>query len=219
MVKKQNKNNQTANVIWGALALILVFFISFFAFRGLGTIEYKGLTFTKESIGQNIEVYHYYYLYKDKNGQIVQNNIYLRENPENNKIPVEGDSIIYLPKKFTYVTINATAMEGCKNNAVALSELSAFLVNGGLQVRGAVMVNDTNLTENNATRYVTCKTDKYNSVIQINSGNESKVEVNGLCSNINFATCEDMLPAVEKFIVESIVDAKQASSTNTDSSK
>ncbi|HVY01941.1 MAG TPA: hypothetical protein VHA12_04225 [Candidatus Nanoarchaeia archaeon] len=215
MAKKQivkDKKDQTAKVIWGILLLIVVFFVSFFAFRGLGTIEYKGLTFTKESIGQNLEVYHYYYLYKDKSGQIVQNNIYLRQNPETNEIPVMGDSITYLPKKFTYVTINASAMEGCKNNAIALSELSAFLVNGGLQVRGAVMVNDTSLTENNATRYVTCKTDKYNSVIQVNYGNESKVDVSGLCSNIQFSTCDDLLPAVEKFIVESIVDAKEASS-------
>ena len=209
MVRKSKKDSSNAYIIWGIIVLIVVFFISFFFFRSLGTIEYEGLTFTKERVGE-ITVYHYYYIYADKAGELVQNNIYLRINPKKNDIPVEGDQITYLPRRFTYVSINTTALEQCSQSSVAISEISSFLANGGLQVRGAIMENRTDL--GNATRYVTCETDPYSMVIQLNSGNESKITADSLCYNIQFSDCDDVLPAAEKFIVESILDAKEANS-------
>src|SRR5438045_819016 len=90
--------------IYGILfvvALIAVFFITFLAFRNAGTVSYQGLTFTKERVG-TIDVFHYYYLYQDKKGQLVQNNIYLRNNPKDNKVPISGDNISYVSNKFTF---------------------------------------------------------------------------------------------------------------------
>lgn len=208
MARKTNRDNNTAYVIWGVIILIVVFFLSFFLFRNLGTIEHEGLTFTKERVGE-LTVYHYYYLYADRTGQLVQNNIYLRLNPKKNDIPREGGEITYLPRRFTYVSINTTALQQCNQSAVALSELSSFLANGGLQVRGAILENRTDL--GNATRYVTCETDPYNTVIQVNSGEESKIVADKLCYDIQFSSCDDVLPVVEEFIVQSIIDAKEAS--------
>ncbi len=208
MAKQDKKSKNYAYGIWFVIVLIIVFFITFLIFRGLGTIEHEGLTFKKERVG-SISVYHYYYLYKDASGQIVQNNIYLRNNPAKNEIPINEKQIYYPSHKFVYVSINASALEGCPQSSIAISTLASFIANGGLTVKGGSL-EQTNATANNVTQYITCHNKPVNPIIQINSGNTSEISINNLCYDIRFSRCEDVLPAVEKFIVQSILDAKGA---------
>jgi hypothetical protein len=168
MAKKRNKEEmkQTAKIIWAVFILVIVFFGSYYLFKslGIGKIETQGLTFVKQKQG-DLTVYHYYYIYQDKTGQLVQNNVYLRNNPEKVDIPVYGDQITYPAGKFAYVSINASAMEPCSMSSLGLYQVSSFLINGGITARSAVMVKDSNLS--NSTSYRTCEIDKNNPIIQI----------------------------------------------------
>jgi hypothetical protein len=204
MVKEKKQAQYIYGIIF-VVALIGAFLITFLIFRNVGTLNYEGLTFTKERIGQ-ITVYHYYYLYEDKRGQLVQNNIYLRNNPKDNDVPVYGDNITYLSNKFTFLSINASSLENCSQSSIAIAELAAFLANGGINVRGATLENNS---ISNSTLYATCKGYPVNPVIQLNRGNTTEINSKLLCYDIRFARCEDVLPAVEKFIIQSIIDAKE----------
>jgi hypothetical protein len=210
MTAKKQTTNDTAFMIWTVVVLLLVFLGSYFMFKNIGTYEYEGLQFTKERFGQ-IPVYHYYYLYNDKTGQLVQNNIYLRNNPEKNKVPVDG-KIVFPEGKFVYISINGSSMENCSQSGIALSSLASFMTNGGLKVKGATLENQTtNVTtiDNSTIPYITCSMKQTNPVIEIKPGVKTEIVNSDLCYNIYFAKCEDILPATEKFIIQSIVDAKE----------
>lgn len=208
MANKKEKKSDSAVMIWAFTAIVVVFLLSFFMFRNIGIYDYEGLKFIKEKFGK-ISVYHYYYLYNDETGQLVQNNIYLRTNPERNHVPIEG-KIVFPKGKFVYVSINGTYLENCaEQSGIALSTLSSFITNAGLNVKGATLANTTESNMNNATiPYITCENKPNNPVIEIQNGDKSQIINENLCYRIYISKCEDVLPATEKFIMQSIVDAK-----------
>jgi hypothetical protein len=186
------------------LILVGVFFLFNYIFNNLGTINYDGLKFSKETIGK-IEVYHYYYLYKDRTGQLVQNNIYLRNNPTENQVPVSGN-VTFIEGSKVFLGIDTDNLTSCNTSSIAISEITSFIVNGGISVKGGTVNNATAVKQN--LTYVDCNVQKQNPVITIGLGNTTAVVNKGLCYKITAATCNDLLPAAEKFIVKAIVDAK-----------
>lgn len=205
MAKKKDNNKENAYFIWVVIGLIVVFLLAFFIFKEMKVVEYQGLKFTKEKLGE-IPLYHYYYLYEDRTGQLVQNNIYLRNNPSKNDVEVDGE-ILFVEGRNVYVTINSSALEGCQQSAIAISSLASFIANSDITVKGAVMDNST-LDNNSTVPVVSCNTNVNGTVIQVNEGKETKIVNKNKCYSIYFSKCEDVLPAVEKFIVQSIIDAK-----------
>jgi hypothetical protein len=204
--KTQKKGKRDKELYWVAgfmVGLILLFLVAHFIFKGFNNFEHEGLTFTKERFGE-ITVFHYYYHY-EYNGQLFKYNLFLRIDPRKNDVPVESGKILYPKGKIVYLSINGTGLEECPESSIAVASLSGFLTDNQINVKGALQ--DEEAAEENNVRYVTCESHPNNTVILLQSGNETKIESDGSCHTINVANCE-MLKAAEKFIVQSILDAK-----------
>ena len=191
-------------LIWLGI-LVVVFIILNIIFQGLGKIDYNGLTFTKEKYGEVI-IYHYYYLTKLSNGHVRKIDVLLRGNPAENNVPMNG-TIIYPEGKAVYISINNTGLNECNYSMIALSSLDIFLKNNNIAVKYGTPDRQEAQTKNQT--YITCGAYPNNMVISLKSGNESKIEnVGRLCYNTEVANCE-ILPVLEKFILQSLVDAKE----------
>lgn len=201
-------------IFWivGLLVLFLILnslFPAIYKLIGVGTVSYEGLTFTKEDIGQSpnvIPIYHYYYLYKDVKGEVVQNNIYLRNDPSKNDIEVNGQ-IIFFENMPVQIGIDTDNLVRCNQSNIALSELTAFIKNAGHLVSGGTINKSEAMLKN--VSYVDCGTKNNSMTLRFILGNSSYIERKNSCYTISAGTCEQVLPSAEKFIVQSIVDAKK----------
>ncbi|MCU0642352.1 MAG: hypothetical protein MUF61_02130 [archaeon] len=210
--KKESFRNkfdkEAAMILLGIAVLVVVFLVFYFAFRNAGKVNYEGMTFVMERYGE-IEVYHYAYLFNSSSGQMYEYNLYLRYNPEENKVPIEGGEIEFSATRTNYISINATDLR-CEQTVIAGATLSQFMTNNMLKVKGATPNRDE-AKANNLT-YMTCNSTPLNNpVVMIVPGNETKVVNDKQCYTITVANCE-ILQAVEKFIVQSIIDAKERNS-------
>ena len=86
--------------------------------------------------------------------------------------------------------------------------MTSFFNQNGYNVLPAVA--DRNTAHANNLSYITCYNHPSNPVILINDGNETKITVENNCFNVEVANCE-ILNAVEKLQVQSIIDAKERS--------
>lgn len=208
MVDKKKKSKEKKEIYWiiGALAVLIALFLLFsFIFSNYGKINYQGLTFTKEKLG-SLVVYKYTKYIYDVNKELVQYDIYFRGNPKTNKVPISGNEIVYPKELFTYISVNSTGFENCSDSQVALHTLAAFLGNHGVMVRSATPV----LEEANTTKsgYVTCETKPGNPVIVFQAGEKTEIKNRANCHTITVSKCE-VIPAVEKFMLQSLVDARE----------
>lgn len=195
--------------LFGALAfIVIVFFTFYYIFSSLNKFEYEGLTFTKERFGE-IPVFHYYYLYNFEEKQY-QYNLYLRNDPRKNTVPITGRAVsegIEFPIGNTiYVSVAPEGLVGCEYGSVGISNLATFLRDNQLKVKGASP--DEKLAKENNVEYATCENHPKDVVILLKGGNETRVVLEKEnCYVIEVANCE-VLQAIEKFQVESILDAK-----------
>jgi len=203
--KKGRKEWVWISVVLGVSVLVLV--VSTLWFQSLNSFEYEGLTFTKERFGE-IPVFHYYYYQKAPvTGEVTSKyNLYLRVDPRENDVPIEGE-INYLPGKFTYVSVDGRGLTECGMSSVGIASLSGFLADNGLRPRGASPILE-DAEEANAD-HITCENKKERVVILIQEGEETKIEkVGERCHVISVANCE-IIKAVEKFEVQSLLDARE----------
>ncbi|MEI6731563.1 MAG: hypothetical protein WCK90_02680 [archaeon] len=206
--KKEDASNKSISYFLMFLGgLAIVFLISYYAFNGIGKLSYQGLTFTEEKMGK-INLWTYSYYFKDVSGQLYQYNLYLRNNPKTNKVPVYGDSIALLFNKETPALLgfDNTGLMKCSDGVLAASSISEFVISNQIQKA----VGTTNMAEVNSSNYTYVSCEKYPqyNVILLKTGNETRVDVSGNCYTITANNCE-ILPATEKFIVQTLVDTKK----------
>lgn len=213
-VEEETEKLVISKEVWMGLAVILalavIFIASYYIFGSIGTVKYEGLTFTKENAGA-FYVYHYYYHFV-KDEQQYQYNLYLRTNPAKNNVSVSGGEIYFDYDKMNYISINSTGLTQCSDSSLAIAQLSSFLIDNQLDMKVGVS-NMAEAKENNLT-YISCGSQTDGPVISIQSAEKSSIEIDGSCYKINVANCE-ILPAVEKFEVKSIIDAKNRTKTNS----
>lgn len=215
----QSKSDKRLYWILGSLAgLVVVFLAASSFFSSLGSIEYEGLTFTKEKFG-DIPLFKYYFYANPTSsitGQVIGQprlvTVFLRNDPRQNEVPVEGE--IEFPRKVMYaesedpiyLAINSTGLTECEDTTIALAGLASFLSQSGMQIEGAV-VDEEEALEGNVP-YVTCESRPDDAVIIFQAGSETKiVNEDENCHTITVANCE-ALDATEKFIVQSLLDAR-----------
>lgn len=205
MERKKKNSKLTKNeegIIIALVVLVILFFLMYFFFHNYGKINYQGLIFTKEKFGK-IPIYRYSYYFNDS-GQTYKYNLYLRNDPRKNNIPVD-EGIEFSRGKMTFISINST-LSKCEDGGIAISSLSAFLTNNLINVKGATP--DKKESEENNIRYATCESYPDNTVILIQPGEETRIDKkNKNCYIVSISQCQ-ILDAVEKFEVQSILDAK-----------
>lgn len=210
--KKKNSDNQLMWIFGIMVGIVAIFLISYSFFQGSKSFNYNGLEFTKEQFG---DVLFYKYSYNTDGPTITgsainteglqQVHLLLRTDPRENLVPVDG-KIEYLPRgKFVYISINSTGLL-CEKSTIAIANLASFLSQNGFHpqpgVPDASEAEETNIT------HVTCENRPNNMVIRLQSGDESSIVRNDNCYTITIADC-DIITPTEKFIVQSVIDAKE----------
>lgn len=196
-------------ILGAMLILVAVFLISYFAFNSFNNFQYNGLTFTRERFG-DIPVFHHYYFFNYA-GETYKYNLFLRNDPRKNMVPITGRAVDS-GMEFTlgnnvYVSVDPSNLVGCEYSAVGISQLSSFLADNQLKVKGASPVKDI-ADELNVT-YATCGTHRADTVIIVEGGDETKVDyVNRNCAIISITQCQ-VLEAIEKFQVKAVLDARE----------
>lgn len=208
-VKNKSKNKELY-LILGVIAFsIVIFFASYFIFGSLNKFKYEGLTFTKEKFG-DIPVFHHYY-YFNANGQLYKYNLFLRNDPRKNNVPITGKAVDIEFSKYDTIYISLdpnNSLEGCKYAAVGISNLASFLTDNQLYAKGAS--TDEEQAKLNNVEHVTCdNVGTFDIGIILKSGDETRVIHGGRnCYVIEISNCE-VLEAIEKFEVESVLDARE----------
>lgn len=190
-------------VILVVAAIIGLFFAAYYLFGALNKVEYRGLVFTKDKIGE-IPIYRYTYHYT-ADGQNYNYNFYVRTNPEKNTVPVEGE-IEFPEKRTAYVGINSTGLSQCNQSNIAIGGFTSFLVNNQIKVK----VGTLDLEESKTNNYtlVNCVSYPNNPVVLLYAGETTKIySQDNLCYRIEVANCE-ILEALEKFEISALADAK-----------
>lgn len=208
--KRHNSNKELYWVIGVMVLMLLVILLIPVISRWNNNFSYQGLSFSKEMFGK-IPVYHYYYYLKDKTGQQYQYNLYLRDDPRTNNATVNGKIIYPTAGSIIYLSINATGIVGCPTALRDVASLSGFIAGNFFKVKSGY-ADQSLAIENNGT-YVTCATNPNDMVIALQHSNTTSIIVtnNNNCYTMQIDSCQGLLEAVEKFEVQSIIDAKNAS--------
>lgn len=211
-VKESGKDRQLWWVLGSFVGIIAVFLITYTYVQSLNSFEYEGIEINKVMYGE-IPFYQYSYVTDNSyvSGLTVATDgtkvvdVYLREDPRKNTVPIEGE-IDFLPReKYVYLSINSTDML-CPYGTVAIANLVSFLSQNGYRSQAA-FPDAIEAAEANET-YANCETHPNNMVILLQAGEQSSVVKQGEnCYVISTADCE-ILASTEKFIVQSILDAK-----------
>ncbi len=208
--RKSKGRNKEIYIVLGMMAfLVAVFFASYYIFQSLNKFEYEGLTFTKTKFG-DIPVFHHYYYFNLRN-ELFKYNLYLRNDPRKNNVPITGSAVddgVEFPLGNTvYVSVDPAGLVGCEYGSVGISQLSSFLSDNQLRVKGA-SPNETIAEEVNV-EYATCETKPTDVVVIVKGGEKTEIEYkNDNCAVISIANCE-VLQAIEKFQVKAVLDARE----------
>lgn len=188
------------------LGVLIVIFVSASSyFKSLNNFEYEGLTFQKQRLGE-IPVFLYSYFFKANTGQLINYKLYLRHDPrEVGNIPIEGDSISFKKGKVIFISVGSEELQQCQYGVLAVAGISSFLKDNQFTVSGG----ESDFWNAGLKRqdWVTCKNHAGNPVIEIFSGNETRIDIENDCYKIQVNDCQ-VLEAVERFEVQTILDSK-----------
>ncbi len=207
-IKKNRQENAIIGVIVGVLLLLIIAVILVSASNHF---RYLGLEFKKEKYG-NLLIYSANVPIIGSGGNITAYvPLDLRNDPRTLRdIPVNTSGYVgFLKDVNTYISMNPY-MENCEDNGIALGGLGIFFSRAGVSVKAAF--NNKSYAEPKGDLYITCQNATTNTVIIVDSGNETGItEVAENCFKIEFNNCE-ILKATEKFqllIVEQYMLAQE----------
>ncbi len=188
--------------------LVVVFVLSTAYFKSLNYFEYNGLTFAKTRVGE-IPLFHHIYYIKSQAGKLIQYNLYLRNDPRYNNVSIEGiPSRLLSPGAVVYLSVNSDGLQECRYGSLAVATISSFMSDNQMKViAGNLDFWEAGLRKD---KWVTCENQPGNRVVELLKGNETRVSIKGNCYKIEVADCQ-ILEAVEKLVVQSVVDARKAS--------
>jgi len=224
MVKKRESKKAksmerkiTRELLWVLvfmIFLVLVFVVVSDIFKSFNAFEYAGLTFTKEisKVGE-IPVFHYYYYFYNKQDKFIQYNLYLRVDPRDNPVRIEGEKIFMDNDDVVFISnFRDTWLDSCDYGVLGIANLASFLRDNDFVVRGGNL--DFHDAKAKGEDWITCDTKPYNPVIKIVEGSESKITISENCYEISISSCEDFLAATEKFTLQSLLDARERNNLN-----
>ena len=186
--------------------LVGIFFLASWYFKSLHSFEYKGLAFSEERAG-NIPIFHHSYFFKAFDGRLINYNLYIRTDPRTlDSIPVTGNKISFSQQEVVFISVNATGLQQCPYSPLAVASISSYLADNQMKVKsGNLDFWDAGYKRQD---YVNCDNQHGNKVIEITTGNETKITVNGKCYRIEIADCQ-VLQGTERFEVQAILDAQK----------
>ena len=205
--KKERKIEKQIAKIFGFLVLLVIIYLVTAAyFKSLNHFTYEGLSFSKERYGSR-DVYHYYYFIPVAGGKPLQYNLYLKFDPRENDVPLEGDKVLF-QKQRIFVTLDTNYPENCSDNLGGIVDLNQFLNHNQFEVVSGIM-NESYAAENNK-RYVTCENSSAkDEIIELFGSNRTAISIEGNCHRIAIGPECRIEEAIEKFKLQSVIDARE----------
>ncbi len=204
--KERKIEKEIIGVIVFLVGLVIIFLIASSYFKSLNSFEYEGLSFSKKRVGEIPFFHHNYYLKVDQ--KLINYNLYLRYDPRDNNVTVEGvKSRLLAPGAVVYVSVDGTGIQECRFGNLAIGTISSFLSDNQMEVIGG----NLNFWDSGAKadQWTTCKNRPGNRVVEILQGNETKITLEGNCYRVEVANCQ-ILEAVEKLEVQSLLDTRRS---------
>lgn len=203
------KKDYTSELFYIFIAMVVIIAVIFLIpyIRNAGNnFTYNNMKFYKEKIN-NIDFFHYSY-YLTSGDQQYLYNLYLRNDPRKNDVPVNG-SLLYSNTNLVYLGLDSSNLLKCSDSSIAVAALASFISDNQLTLETGV--SDSAVASANNLTHITCEAHPYDTVILIKGINgTTNIQADGTCKTINVANCE-ILKAVEKFETQSIIDAKRKS--------
>lgn len=209
--KKAGKERRLEREIVGVLLflgfLVGVFLIANSYFKSLHNFEYSGLAFREERVGEIPVFHHSYYFKNPDDGRLINYNMFLRIDPRENNVSIEGDRLIFEQgRKVVFLSVDSEDLRQCRYSQLAVANLAGFLADNQIPIKSGTP--DFWAVATNKQQWVTCENKPGNKVIEVRKGNETKIVINGNCYKVYVNNCE-ILPALEKLQVQSIVEARE----------
>ncbi len=212
--ENKNPSGMTKQFYW-FIGIMLFFVILFLAMttvlQNLKTFDYRGMSFTKVKYGDTY-FYQYDYYFKNERGGVTKYYLNLQVDPRQNNVSVDGN-IDFRKGEFIYLSINETGLKECKYGEAAVGALAGFLAGNDIKAIAAVP-NDAE-AEQRGVKYASCEASPLPGriVILLEQGNETKITKENNCHRIQISNCE-LFPAVEKFMVQALIDSQDSGSSN-----
>ncbi len=200
--KKKVKYSELYWIIGVMAGILVLLYLTQVIFEESRTFNYNGLVFKKERF-ENIPVFHYYYFFNNA-GETYKYNLFLRNDPRKNEVPVNG-KIEYSREKMIYLSINGTGIASCGNSSREIATITSFFVNNGFNLKAGTP-DESEASEFNLT-HITCEKYPLNDVVLVQKAEETIIKRINSCYIMNVANC-GLLDSVEKLEVQSIIDAK-----------
>lgn len=199
--KRSVRKSEDRQLAWVVGVIAVVFIVTlgtYYWFEGAKSFEFGGVNWTIEDYGE-FDVYHA--RFASLNGANLFYNLYLRNDPRRNDVPVDGEF-----KSFKYGGFISLSQEfeACRGEASrVMVDFGSFLKAGLGMKRIDVATSDAGFSLESGTRYANCYTTFDRSVFMLDVGENGVVQddVNRFCYNIYVNDCNDIL-AIEKFMTE-----------------
>jgi len=201
-VKKSVLKSEDRQLTWMFVIIAVVIgsvFVSYFAVEGSKSFDYGGVAWTVEDYG-DFDVYHA--RFPALTGANLFYNLYLRNDPRRNDVPVSGGFKSF--KRGGYISLSQE-FEACRGEASrVMIDLGAFLKSGlGMEtIKVATGTVDVGFSLETGTPYINCSnTDMSVFMVDVGEARVVQDDVNRFCYRIYVEDCDDVL-GVEKFMTE-----------------
>jgi len=203
LLSKSVLKSEDRQLMWMVVIVVVVIggvFVSYSIVEGMKSFEYGGVDWAIEDYG-DFDVYHA--RFASLSGADLNYNLYLRNDPRKNDVPVSGEFGSF--KRGGFISLSQE-FEACRGEASrVMIDFGAFLKSGLGMWRIDVATSDAGYSLDSGVRYANCQSpDTFDrSVFMIDIGENRIVqdEVNRFCYSIYVSDCGDIL-AVEKFMTE-----------------
>ena len=197
--------HELAWIVGFALVLVLIFLGTQQIIKWSTQFDYEGLHFTKTKLDKLV-LYHYYYTWTDAQDRTLRYNLYLRNDPRQNTVPVENRPLI-LETRGVYIALNLSSdLEGCSDSNLAVGDLALFLKHNQFSVTSGI--TDKALANELNQEHVNCARRPGSEVIEIARGEETIISGDKFCTKITVGPDCDIANAVEKFKIITVADAR-----------
>lgn len=196
--KSEKEQNKQLAIILGVLILFFgIFLASYFYFQSQNYFNYAGLDFRKEKIGE-INFYHARFpiIYQ---GQVYRiYNLYLRNDPRKNKIPVNANFSI---SKKVIISLDEE-IKNCEKAVLGQTNLAMFLwAFPWVENVTAALTNEEAAKRNNMDFANCSNASNKRTIILVKASNKNSIELESEnCYRLNVANCE-YLKVAEKYIM------------------